>query len=194
MIAGDYPLKWPAGLPRTSSPERARFSILLMPAIAHLRDELRLSGATLPVISTNVALRRDGLPYANAREPDDSGVAVYFTRDGRQQVIACDRWDLVAHNVRAIGKTVEALRGIERWGSSDMVRRAFTGFAALPAPSEDWRSVLDLGGGGRSFYIADYEREYRRRAAKAHPDLGGTVEEMQRLNAAIEAARKELSR
>jgi hypothetical protein len=46
---------------------------------------------------------------------------------------ACDRWDSVADNVQAIRKTIEALRGIERWGTGDMVQRAFAGFVALPS-------------------------------------------------------------
>lgn len=75
-----YPLHWPAGWPRTSAPQRSRFD----GGFAKIRDELfaeieRLGGRYI-VLSTNVALRRDGLPYANQAEPPDSGVAVYFER------------------------------------------------------------------------------------------------------------------
>lgn len=45
---------------------------------------------------------------------------------------ACEKWQDVYGNIYAIGKTIEALRGIERWGTGDMVEQAFTGFVALP--------------------------------------------------------------
>lgn len=87
------------------------------------------------VVSTNKPVRKDGGVYANAREPEDPGVAVYFERDGDRVCFACDQYDRVWKNMRAIAKTIEAMRGIERWGSKEMLDRAFTGFAALPPPS-----------------------------------------------------------
>jgi hypothetical protein len=47
---------------------------------------------------------------------------------------ACDKWDQVHDNIYAVGNTIEALHGIERWGTDDTVEQAFTGFAALPSP------------------------------------------------------------
>ncbi len=35
-------------------------------------------------------------------------------------------------NIQAIRKTIEAMRGLERWGVSDMLQRTFSGFKALP--------------------------------------------------------------
>jgi hypothetical protein len=89
-------------------------------------------GAKEIVVSTNVPTRRDGLPYADAREPADPGVAVYFTHGKRQLVIACDSYSTVRANMRAVGATVEALRAIQRHGATSLLERAFTGFAALP--------------------------------------------------------------
>ena len=104
--------------------------------------------ATKVVISTNIPLRRDGLPYAGQAQPNDPGVAVYFTTNDRTTCLACDRWKTVAENIYAIAKTIEALRGIERWGSKDAVGAAFLGFAALPPSS--WRKVLGAREGERS--------------------------------------------
>jgi len=138
----------------------------------------------LPVLSSNLALRNDGLPYANQRQPSDPGAAVYFQRRGKSLVFACDRWDKVEHNLRAIAKTIEALRGIERWGSSDLMERAFNGFEALPAP-EQWWQVLGVGqGAGRD----EISRAYRDKARAAHPDQGGSHAAMARLNAARDQA------
>lgn len=44
-----------------------------------LLAELRLLGAKGLVVSTNVELRLDGLPYSESRHIADPGVAVYFT-------------------------------------------------------------------------------------------------------------------
>ena len=38
--------------------------------------ELKRLGARGMVLSTNVELRQDGLPYSNRRRPEDPGVAV----------------------------------------------------------------------------------------------------------------------
>ncbi|WP_174479157.1 J domain-containing protein [Paraburkholderia bannensis] len=145
------------------------------------------------MISTNVPLRQDGLPYARYATLDDEGVAVYFTIDGRQMCFACDRWNKVEHNMHAIVKTIDALRGIARWGTGDMMAAAFTGFSALPAPGapRTWREVLGLHSGERNMDIV--RAAYRLLAQKHHPDRpGGSHDAMTDLNAALAAAEKEL--
>lgn len=120
-----YPLSWPIGWPRNKSTVRSRFGTWRnKPSVARSRDvviaELKRAGVAdwKVVISTNLPLRRDGLPYSNQKEPDDTGAAVYWKdRKGKQLVLACDKYDTVGDNLYAIGKTIEATRGIERWGS-----------------------------------------------------------------------------
>lgn len=136
----------------------------------------------LPVISTNLEVRGDGLPYSRQRPITDHGVAVYFTRKGHQMVFACDRWDRIEHNMRAITKTIEAMRGIERWGSSDLMERAFAGFEALPAPDPWWR-VLGLAHPNPT--RSEIVIAYRKASQSAHPDRpGGSHDKMAALNAA----------
>lgn len=177
-----YPLQWPVGVPRTERYRvaHAAFSCTLGDAIKQSMNEIRLMGGTLPVISSNLTRRQDGLPYTNQRQPEDCGVAIYFQRRGRSMVFACDRWFKVEHNVRAIAKTIEALRGIERWGSAEMLDRAFTGFEALPAP-EQWWEVLGVA---RDADPDAIKAAYRLRARNAHPDTGGSDSAMARLNSA----------
>lgn len=184
-----FPLQWPAGVPRTDPRRRANgaFVTTLGKAITFVRDEVRRMGGTLPVISADLQFRNDGLPYAGWRQPEDSGVAVYFMRRGKQLVFACDRWAKVEHNIQAIAKTIEAMRGIERWGSAEMMDRAFTGFAALPPPDQWWQ-VLGVDPGASA---AEISAAYRRLAADAHPDRpGGSDAAMARLNAARDAAKR----
>src|SRR3546814_10099833 len=45
--------------------------------------QLAAFGAKYPLISSNVELRRDGLPRSDRVEPTDPGVAVYFAKGGR---------------------------------------------------------------------------------------------------------------
>jgi len=142
-------------------------------------DELRKLGATSVVISSNMELRKDGLPYSAQRRLDDPGVAVYFARlvDGRtvQQCIPCDRWTTVEENLRAIALSVAALRGLERWGAKSMVDAAFAGFKALPerAGGVPWWNVLGCEPDASEDRIRDC---YRCEAMDRHPDKGGTHE------------------
>lgn len=184
-----FPLCWPEGRPRTPAwkRQRSRFNTGFGAAINLAVEELRRLGATHSVVSTNVALRRDGLPLASAKRVDDAGVAVYFMYKGKQVCFACDRWDKVEDNIYAVAKTIDAMRGIARWGTGDMLDAAFTGFTALPAPS-NWRNLL-----GNPRTIEDAEVKYRMLARHNHPDAGGSQDKMAELNEAIEVARKELS-
>lgn len=192
MATEAYPLAWPTGIPRTRSPTRSAFGeVTIHRATQELLWEIERMRGRLPVVSTNLELRNDGLPYSKQRPITDHGVAVYFTRRDHQLVFACDRWDRIEHNMRAITKTIEAMRGIERWGSSDLMERAFAGFEALPAP-DPWWKTLELSGPTRS------EREirdaYRRASANAHPDRpGGSHDRMSAVNAARDEGLKRLA-
>src|SRR5690606_17605504 len=93
------------------------------------------------VVSTNLALRLDGLPRSGQRAPDDPGVAVYWRKGKGFRCIAIDRYDRVQDNLAAIAATLEAMRAIDRHGGAEILDRAFTGFVALPQP-EQWWQVL----------------------------------------------------
>ena len=189
-----YPLHWPPGRQRSARPERARFDVSFVRARDGLIEEIRLLGARHPVLSTNIPLRRDGLPYAAQKEPEDTGVAVYFQHGDQSMCFSCDRWDRVRDNIRAVSKTIEAMRGIERWGTGEMVQAAFSGFAALPAPGHAsparWRETLGVGG---SASLDEAEAAYRAAIKKAHPDVGGSPEAFHAVQTAISQARCELS-
>lgn len=184
-----YPLNWPAGFPRSKTPQRSQFAPV---AFAIARDELlaelRRLGARDVVLSSNIPLRKDGYPTADfeRRRIHDHGVAVYFRRNGKPQVLACDRWDRVEHNLRALARSIEALRGLTRWGASDILERAFLGMTALPAP-EQWWSALGVG---ENASLAEIEAAFRSRMKQAHPDVGGSEGQAAKLNWAIAEARR----
>jgi hypothetical protein len=196
-----HPLYWPEGRKKTASHyrESARFETNFARARDNVVHEVELLCGkftkTNLIVSTNIALRRDGLPLANQRQPDDTGVAVYFTYKSNQVCFACDRWKKIEENMQAIAKTIEALRGIARWGTGDMMEAAFKGFMALPAPAPSvkrtWYQVMGFDLAYRP-HGDDIRDRYRRLASIRHPDKGGSHEAMTELNEAYEEAKREI--
>ena len=201
-LAEAYPLQWPQGYPRTKKRRSAAFKTPMGAARDGLLDELRLMRASQVVISTNLqTYRRSGrdIPYADqTRANEDPAVAVYFlwkppgasNRDGsekEQYVLACDRWKAIEDNMQALRKTVEALRGIERWGVSEMLRRAFTGFKALPesGSGRPWWQTLSIS---KTASEKEIRQAFRKKAQQVHPDKGGSIEQWSEIQEAYQQA------
>lgn len=199
MTTTRYPLTWPEGWPRTDPRARqyGKFnkkvmkryagsdhsfqqseSLSLADAVNRATTQLSRLGIDFDdfIISTNVVTRLDGLPKSGQRIPDDPGVAVYWEdENGRKLVIAIDLYTTVADNLAAIAATIEALRGIERWGGAQIIERAFTGFDALPSPdtmtpARAWWEELQVA---RDAPEHEVVRQYRIRRKETHPDHGG---------------------
>lgn len=185
-----FPLHWPQNWPRVKSRRRSRFQNTSFDLERrHLLNEVRRLGGDKTILSTNIPLRRDGAPYASASyaKISDPGVAIYFTYKGKSMSFACDTWDRIEDNMKAVGKTIEAIRGIERWGASDMMERAFTGFQALPAPKNEWWEILEVS---KSASPDQIKTAYYRLSKVHHPDFGGSTEQMAKLNSAYDQAPK----
>lgn len=185
-----HPLSWPTGWPRTASHQRADAAfrsndriLTVAVAIDRLQCELDRLRARDYILSTNVELRLDGMPRSGQAEPSDPGAAIYFKLNGKDTVLACDKWKRVADNIAALAKHIEALRGMDRWGVGS-IAQAFAGYQALPAP-EQWWQVLGVG---QHAPRAQIQEAYRELARAAHPDQGGSTAAMARLNAARDAA------
>nr|MBA4770786.1 J domain-containing protein [Sphingobium sp.] len=193
-----YPLQWPAGWPRARQRVTARFQqrksdgwmgqVTIAVARERLQRELDLLGASYPTLSTNVELRLDGQPRSDRRDPVDTGAAVYFRLQGKDIALACDKWDRVADNITAIAKHIEAMRGMDRWGLGTAAQ-AFAGYERLAAP-EHWTEILGLT---KWATRAGINQAYRSLAQAAHPDRGGSDAAMARLNAARDAALREVT-
>lgn len=187
MTIEAYPLAWPAGWNRTPTFRRqpGAFKVTLATARDGLLQEIRQLGGRHPVLSSNMMLRQDGLPYASQRKPEDPGIAVYFDYKGRQMCFACDKYSGVESNARAIQLSIAAIRGLGRWGASDMLDRAFTGFVALPSNSSHWSDVLGVP---RTAGKDEIEAAYRRLRSQHHPDKGGDGDQFQRIQQAYAEA------
>ncbi len=180
-----YPLSWPAGWPRTKDRERARFKTTLSAALNALKIECtRLGGINL-VLSSNCTLGDES--------PAECGVVAYFTLDGKGIAIPCDRWNTVRDNVKAIALTIEALRGMDRWGAKHMITAMFTGFIALPEKTEltCWE-YLGINQNQRLMKKHELEKlindQFKACAFRDHPDHGGTPESFARLQQARDIA------
>ncbi len=103
---------------------------------------------------------------------------------------ACDRWAKIEENIQAIRHTINALRGIARWGSGDMLEAAFTGFQALPSPTSTDRSWWDVLECRADSLLETVQLNYRRLARDHHPDNGGSTARMSEINAAWNEAKK----
>ena len=159
-----WPLSWPQNWKRTPRHQRkaARFSrgdrkyssdgasswvrqrqLSVADAIGRLLAELTRLGVRDGdvLISTNIKVRLDGLPYSNQTEPEDCGVAVYFRLNKADRVLACDTWTRVADNLAAVAAHIVAIRAIDRYGVGTL-DQAFAGYVGLPARGATWRTTL----------------------------------------------------
>lgn len=200
-----FPLTWPTGWKRTKPQDRKRAlfhntkrqhgpggdswlqkeSLSVGDAMARVSAELRRLGVVGGdwIVSSNLRTRLDGLPYADQRNPDDVGVAVYFRLGGKDRVLACDAWTRIADNLAAIAGHIEALRTIDRYGVGSL-DQAFAGYTALPAKGETWRTSLGFGPDD-VVDVAAIEQHFRARARSCHPDVpGGSHDAMASLTAA----------
>lgn len=164
MTPTAYPLLWPAGWPRTEASRReaAAFKQTLAGALSNLKKQVGLLPAKGLILSSNYTL--------GAENPPDCGVVAYFTYQETAVAIPCDRWRRLEHNVHAIALTVEAMRGMERWGAKHMIKAMFSGFKMLPSARSDWAAVLGVS---RHAAPDQVKSAWRALCTVNHPDRGG---------------------
>lgn len=224
MGRAPYPLQWPDGWPRTPNDRReysrfysqrvgpdgraqkgilGKIAVSLVDACQEVVHQLDQLGAANGTITSNLPTKNNGMPYATGPRISDPGIAVWWIQDGdKEMVLACDRWIAPADNVRAIAKTIDAIRGMARWGSSAIVEKAFGGFAALPPagatsgertsappppePSRDWMDYFHVSEAASRSGI---KAMYRAFAKELHPDRNkGDSARMAELNIAWKGA------
>lgn len=185
---------WPTGYPRTARPSNnfRFYPSTLISEIRSLKEELGRMYARGIVISTNIPTKNDGNPYATYSKPPDVGVSVYFTVDNKAMALCCDKWNTVEANLRALVMSVDAMRGLDRWGVSEIMNRAFMGFKALPekAASFPWWDVLGVS---RTATRKEVESAYKKKVKSHHPDNGGDPVKWQELQEAYSQGIKQTS-
>lgn len=192
-----YPLAWPTGKPRTPAAARkaGKFShrgsdLTVAVAAGRVEDELQKLNARWPLISSNVELTLSGRPRSGQREPEDRGVCVYFHLGGKPFAMACDRYLSVADNLAAIAAHLDATRTQERHGVATAAETLMA-FQALPAPGgAHWTAVLGLT--RETATPESIKGAHRSLLSGAHPDQGGSHDRMAEINAARDAALKDI--
>jgi hypothetical protein len=189
-----YPLTWPDGLPRTERHQKSQFKTGLSTALKNVQESLRLFGVDTDKPVTDIILSSNvgGLDFG---QPDDPGVAAWFTWDGQQRCVAVDRYPKAEDNLQAIHHVLEARRTEMRHGGLHIVRQTFKGFTALPAPpgKKSWREVLRFPPHATPT-PAEVDEKYRALAKQLHPDTDkGDHDKMAELNAARAEARRALA-
>lgn len=189
------PLCWPETKSRCSDRQKSKFSGTTQPkSQREIEEEIN---RWFPKIDHYI-LSMEPLHRGTTGDP---GVALWWTglaepgREPELRVLACDTFLSRADNMHAIAITLHDLRRIERYGTYT-TDQAAEGMKALPpppsaAPAPQVRTWWDILGCSLDWPLDAIEMAYRTKAAKAHPDAGGSGDEMAEINGAIEEARKE---
>ncbi len=189
---------WPKKLTavRKTAPFRASYPETLR----LLEKELRYLHARAIVIEVAVGadeIRRDGVPYANAR-PRHPGVILRFNSKHGPLSYPCDTFDDFRDNIRAIALALEYLRAVDRYGVTQRGEQ-YRGWTALPPPVVDpatsvfsdqldaaiW--VADQSGFGAADILTQgnvWRSAYLALCKKFHPDAGGDAKQFSLLQQA----------
>lgn len=145
-----------------------------------LHEEVRRLGGSDLIVSTNLPVRNDGMIYAAYLDKriDDPGVAIFFKYKKKEVTMCCDKYLRVWENIYALANGIEALRGMDRWGVSEFLDRAFTGFAALPAAGQTtikrpWYDVLACSRDSQP----DVVKRHFRELLKQYDPINGSVKD-----------------
>lgn len=123
--------------------KRSAFDSTWSTTLELLDREVRHLGGRDVVIEVDVReqdIRLDGMLRANARADSPAVVVAFETRQHGPMLYRCDRFERSyraasvgwQENIRAIAKTLEALRSVDRYGATETGQQ-YAGFKALPA-------------------------------------------------------------
>lgn len=178
---------------RPAARKRSQFSANFAATLELLRREIGYLSGTNVVIEAGYEtgqIRNDGWPRSTAHASHPGVVLGFRTPDGP---------------LRAIGLTLELLRGLERYGVT-RGRQQYRGWKALPAgqsagptPADAAQALVALAGMewcdalGASLVRGHgpVVEEVKRRAQQlTHPDAGGSVEDFQAVGRLLETLRQ----
>lgn len=179
------PLQTPVSRPKggyRSSP----FDLPWNRTLDHLERELGFLGAKDIVVEADLTpekIRNDGWPYSSAR-PATPGVRLSFSSKFGPLAYECATYSAMESNIRAIGRTLECQRAMERYGAVKSGQQ-YTGWKALP------------GGDGRGPIIAtafgtveEAAQFLLRQALLSDNDVGRVIDDPEYLRVVYRAAAK----
>lgn len=189
-------IDWSEGYDRTSADEREPYpgniTVDYRTAFTSIREELDRWDAVLDRVETATThyANDPDIPHKSS-DPDDPGVVVYFRREGEHAdngyAIACDRWDSLTENGRAIALYVRRKRLAERCGVATAESEFAT--ARLPPGDEEQAGQVIAAGGHvetpPAHEVLDVAPDapdpvvtgaFRKLVKEAHGDQGGNEE------------------
>ncbi len=186
--------KWPGEATPAGERGSSRFRASWQATLKLLRTEITALEPERTIVQmdlTEHAIRRDGLPRADAR-PSSPGVVLSLELEpGVWAHFPCDSYLDWEDNVRAIALTLHALRAIDRYGVTKRGEQ-YAGWKQIPAQTGGGGLSLDeaaetlakyagIRGNGAALRASAEVRQiaYRKAAARTHPDAGGSVEAFQ---------------
>ncbi len=208
MIVQFNPLvAWPAHQPQTPAKNRkaAQFTMDNLDRLTLLENELRCLSAKEVTLSAWIVpsrgqIRKDGWPSVNAKAVAP-GVILSFTSAGKKREFAADQYLHWLDNLYAIGKILEALRGIDRWGGASAGKQ-YAGFSPVVAAAAAPVSAVFGSAQAAAVFIAKHanghsaaqilnnslaaKTAYSAASIKLHPDTGGSHEAFIQLQQAKE--------
>lgn len=171
---------WPANYPQTATWDRPRcpFRTVWSKTLDDLDRELFHVDARHVVVELDLhesQMTKAGRPRADAimRTP---GVVLQFERGKDRLIFPCDTYNDWQDNVRAIALTLNALRMMERYGTTS--GRQYQGFKALPSQgsttltTEGAKDTIRRYAGENG--NGDWASRVRSARNAAHPDRGGS--------------------
>ncbi|RBO73500.1 molecular chaperone DnaJ [Microbacterium sp. H6] len=197
--------EWPTAL--TANRQPSKFSAPLSDTLTLLDREIyqlvetraQQESAELLIAVPPGAFRADGRPYANAK-PEHPGVIFSIDAPFGHLSYPCDTYPQWQDNLRAIAKTLEALRMVERYGVSKRSEQ-YRGFLAIEATAtpagfanldEAWTFLCRLVESEGTVLNVATARVVLRNAQRAtHPDHGGDAAIFQRVTLAEAKLRAE---
>ena len=199
MSTYDTSIDWPEQFPRTAPGERSRsskFSASLGDTTAALETEMnRLGAGKWRASIGNSHTKGNSMPRHNAN-PDDPGFVIRWHADGTDYAAACDQYTRLRDNVRAVYLWINETRmredrpvvtGGDAFAAAALPPGDTDGdviHAPDPEPREEPYEVLNVSPGAPRGVVRAAARSLKK---DAHPDNGGSMAELKRIEHAEEA-------
>lgn len=185
--------EWQGAFREPYERRRAPWVVSWARTLNDLRRELQILDAQEVVLGLDVLaghLRLDGWPRANVAVPPAVMLSFVSSTKGPLR-FQCDKWDNWKGNVRAIGLLLQRLRLCDESGVGTGTEQ-YRGYEALPpgSPIEVEMNLslalTLLGLPPEPFTMEQLQLAYRAASRLAHPDTGGSNEQMVAVNQAYE--------
>jgi hypothetical protein len=179
-------LDWPQGWERTPSHERERSSKFsatrgdTTEALATEMDRLDVAQWRADTGSGGTHTKSNGLPKHSAN-PSDPGFVLRWQKDGQDHAIACDAYDGLDANLRCVYLWVKDTRitgdrpvrtGSDQFAAAKLPSGDEDAIAQRPPPHE----VLNVSPDAAGVVV---QTAYQEQVKQAHPDQGGSAEELE---------------